>query len=216
MIRVSRVSKVYRSENGTHHQVLSNVSFAVAPGEKLAVIGRNGAGKSTLVRLIAGMELPTSGTVERRMSVSWPVGLNGGLANGMTANDNIRMLCRLYDKPFRETQAMVEDFAQLGKWLSEPVLTFSAGMRARFNFALSLAVDFDCYLVDEIIAVGDQRFQRRCHEELFEKRADRSLILASHIADHIRQYCSRALIVHHGRAKEFDDLDLAIEIYNDL
>src|SRR5579864_2795944 len=166
MIRVSRVSKVYRSENGTHHQVLSNVSFAVAPGEKLAVIGRNGAGKSTLVRLIAGMELPTSGTVERRMSVSWPVGLNGGLANGMTANDNIRMLCRLYDKPFRETQAMVEDFAQLGKWLSEPVLTFSAGMRARFNFALSLAVDFDCYLVDEIIAVGDQRFQRRCHEEL--------------------------------------------------
>jgi capsular polysaccharide transport system ATP-binding protein len=216
MITVSGVSKVYRTEKGTRHQVLSDVSFAVAPGEKIAVIGRNGAGKSTLVRLIAGMELPTCGTIDRRMSVSWPVALNGALANGMTANDNIRMICRLYDKPFRETQAMVEDFAQLGQWLAEPMSTFSTGMRARLNFALSLAVDFDCYLIDEIIAVGDQRFQRRCHEELFEKRADRSLILASHLADQVRQYCSRALIVHHGRAKEFDDMDLAIEIYNDL
>ena len=216
MIRVSGLCKSYRSETGATHQVLSDVSFTVAPGEKLAVIGRNGAGKSTLVRLIAGMELPTSGTIERGMSISWPVGLNGALANGMTANDNIRMLCRLYARPFAETQAMVEDFAQLGKYLSEPVTTYSAGMRARLNFALSLAIDFDCYLVDEIIAVGDQRFQRRCHEELFEKRADRSLILASHIETHIREYCNRAVIVHRGRAKEFDDLDLAIEIYNDL
>jgi ABC-type polysaccharide/polyol phosphate transport system ATPase subunit len=216
MINVSEVSKVYRTETGTYHKVLSNVSFTVAPGEKLAVIGRNGAGKSTLVRLISGMELPTSGTIDRRMSVSWPVGLNGALANGMTANDNIRMICRLYDKPFQETQALVEDFAQLGSWLSEPMSTFSTGMRARFNFALSLAVDFDCYLIDEIISVGDQRFQRRSQEELFEKRADRSLILASHVPDYIRQYCSRALIVHHGRAKEFDDVELAIEIYNDL
>jgi capsular polysaccharide transport system ATP-binding protein len=216
MIRVSGVSKNYPSETGGLHRVLSDVSFTVAPGEKLAIIGRNGAGKSTLVRLVAGMELPTSGTIERNMSVSWPVGLNGALANGMTANDNIRMLCRLYARPFTETQAMVEDFAQLGKYLSEPVTTYSAGMRARLNFALSLAIDFDCYLVDEIIAVGDQRFQRRCHEELFEKRADRSLILASHIADHIRAYCNRAVIVHRGRAKEFDDLELALEIYNDL
>jgi capsular polysaccharide transport system ATP-binding protein len=216
VIRVSGVSKIYKTETGASHQVLTDVSFTVAPGEKLALVGRNGAGKSTLVRLIAGMELPSSGTIERSMSVSWPVALNGALANGMTANDNIRMLCRLYDKPFRETQAMVEDFAQLGKWLSEPMSTYSAGMRARLNFALSLAIDFDCYLIDEIIAVGDQRFQRRCHEEIFEKRADRSLVLASHIIEHIKEYCNRAVIVHRGRAKEFDDLDLAMEIYNDL
>ncbi|HTT78351.1 MAG TPA: ABC transporter ATP-binding protein [Stellaceae bacterium] len=216
MIRLSGVGKTYRTETGTHHEVLSGVTFAVAPGEKVALIGQNGAGKSTLVRLISGMELPTAGTIERTMSVSWPVGINGALANGMTANDNIRMICRLYDKPFRETQAMVEDFAQLEKYLSEPMSTFSAGMRARLNFALSLAVDFDCYLIDEIIAVGDYRFQRRCQEELFEKRADRSLILASHVAEHIRDYCSRAIIVHRGRAKEFDDLELALEIYNDL
>jgi capsular polysaccharide transport system ATP-binding protein len=104
----------------------------------------------------------------------------------------------------------------LGKYLGEPVLTYSTGMRARLNFALSIAVDFDCYLIDEIIAVGDTRFQRRSQEELFDKRADRSLILASHMPDIIKQYCSRALVLHRGRSKMFDDLDLAFDIYDDL
>src|SRR3954469_15570893 len=81
----------------------------------------------------------------------------------------------------------------LGKFLSEPVRTYSAGMRARLNFALSFAVDFDCYLIDEVIAVGDTRFQQRSHEELFEKRADRSLILASHVPTMVKSYCSRAV-----------------------
>jgi capsular polysaccharide transport system ATP-binding protein len=89
-------------------------------------------------------------------------------------------------------------------------------MRARFAFALSLAIDFDCYLIDEIIAAGDQRFQRRSHEELFEKRADRSMILASHIGDIVKAYCSRALVLHRGRGKVFDDLDLALDIYHSL
>jgi capsular polysaccharide transport system ATP-binding protein len=89
-------------------------------------------------------------------------------------------------------------------------------MRARLNFAVSLAIDFDCYLVDEIITVGDQRFQRRSHEELFERRADRCLVLASHSPDVIRQYCSRALVLHRGRGKMFEDLDLALAIYSDL
>jgi capsular polysaccharide transport system ATP-binding protein len=79
-----------------------------------------------------------------------------------------------------------------------------------------LAIDFDCYLVDEIIAVGDQRFQQRSYEELFEKRADRSLILASHSPDIVRAYCSRAVVLHRGRGKVFDDLQLALDIYNDL
>jgi capsular polysaccharide transport system ATP-binding protein len=107
----------------------------------------------------------------------------------------------------------VEDFAQLGRFLSEPVRTYSTGMRARLNFALSFAVDFDCYLIDEVIAAGDPRFQRRSQEELFEKRTDRSLILASHIPEIVKQYCTRALVLHHGRGKIFDDLELAAEIY---
>ena len=217
MITVTDACKDYHSETRhTYHRVLSNVSFAIGPGEKIAVLGRNGAGKSTLIRLIAGIELPTTGSIERTMSVSWPVGLEGGIGGTMTGNDNIRLICRLYDKPFEAMRDYVEDFAELGKYLAEPVITYSSGMRARLNFALSLAIDFDCYLIDEVIAVGDQRFQRRSHEELFEKRADRSLLLASHIPEMIKTFCSRALVLHRGRAKMFDDLDLAVAIYNDL
>ena len=180
------------------------------------MLGRNGAGKSTLVRLLSGVELPTEGSIEREMSVSWPVGLTGGVGPSMTGNDNIRFIARIYNKPFQDVRDYVEDFAQLGKFLSEPVRTYSAGMRARLNFALSFAVDFDCYLIDEVIAVGDQRFQKRSYEELFEKRADRTLILSSHVPDVVRSYCSGALVLHRGRAKMFDDLDLAIAIYNEL
>jgi capsular polysaccharide transport system ATP-binding protein len=217
MIRAEAVFKDYHSETrGRYNRVLSDISFAVAPGEKIAVLGRNGAGKSTLIRLVAGIELPTIGTIEREMSVSWPVGLNGGVGGSMTGNDNIRFISRIYNKPFPVIYEYVEDFAHLGKFLSEPVRTYSAGMRARLNFALSLAIDFDCYLIDEIIAVGDQRFQRRSREELFERRADRSLVLASHSPEIVRQYCSRALVLHRGRGKMFDDIELALDIYNDL
>ena len=215
MIRVSNLCKEYRGE-GKVHRVLSNISFDVERGEKLAVLGRNGAGKSTLMRLIGGVEVPTSGRIEREMSLSWPLGLQGGFQPSLTGNDNMRFIARVYDKPFDYIRAFVDDFAELGKYLSEPLKTYSTGMRARFAFALSLAIDFDCYLVDEIIAAGDQRFQRRSHEELFEKRADRSMILASHIGDIVRTYCSRALVLHRGRGKVFDDLDLALDIYNDL
>ena len=217
MITAEDVCKDYHSEIGKGwHRVLSGVSFSVSPGEKVAVLGRNGAGKSTLIRLISGIEVPTLGTIDRQMSVSWPVGLTGGIGGSMTGNDNIRMICRIYNKPFNLIRDYVEDFAQLGKFLSEPVRTYSAGMRARLNFAMSLAIDFDCYLIDEIITVGDQRFQQRSYEELFVRRADRTLILASHSPEVVRAYCSRALVLHRGRAKAFEDIELALAIYNDL
>jgi capsular polysaccharide transport system ATP-binding protein len=216
MIRAIDVCKDYRTEGRRVHRVLSNVSFTVARGEKMAVLGRNGAGKSTLMRLLGRVELPTSGSIDQTMSLSWPLGLQGGFQGSLTGNDNLRFIARIYNKPFDYIRAYVDDFAELGKYLSEPVKTYSMGMRARFAFALSLAVDFDCYLIDEIIAAGDQRFQRRSHEELFEKRGDRSMILASHVGEIVRAYCSRALVLHRGRGKVFADLDLALDIYNSL
>ena len=89
------------------------------------MLGRNGAGKSTLIRLIGGVELPTHGHIERDMSVSWPVGLNGGVGGSMTGNDNIRFIGRIYDRPFRSLREFVDDFAELGKYLAEPVRTYS-------------------------------------------------------------------------------------------
>jgi capsular polysaccharide transport system ATP-binding protein len=215
MIRVTSLTKDYRVE-GRVHRALSGVSFTVAKGEKLAVIGRNGAGKSTLIRLIGGVELPTSGTIKQTMSTSWPLGLTGGFQGSLTGNDNIRFVARIYNRPFDQVRDYVESFAELGKFLSEPLKTYSIGMRARFAFALSLAIDFDCYLIDEIIAAGDQRFQRRSHEELFEKRADRSMILASHIVDIVQSYCTRALLLHQGHGRMFSDVDTALQVYSEL
>ena len=217
MISLRSVCKDYPSESTQRvNRVLTDVSFNVKPGEKIAVLGQNGAGKSTLIRLISGVEMPTAGTIDRSMSVSWPVGLAGGFIPGLTGNDNIRFVARVYGRPIAFIHDFVEDFARLGRFLFEPVGTYSTGMRARLNFALSLAIDFDCYLVDEVISVGDQRFVRRSHEELFEKHANRSLVLVSHAPDVVRSYCSRAIVIHQGRAKIFDDLDLALDIYNDL
>src|SRR5213082_1055081 len=147
MIKISGVCKDYFSEiDHRRIRVLTEITFGLARGEKIALLGRNGAGKSTLIRLIAGIELPTIGTIERTMTVSWPVGLNGGVGGSMTGNDNIRFICRLYNKPVEAMREFVDDFAELGKYLAEPVKTYSTGMRARLNFALSIAVDFDCYL----------------------------------------------------------------------
>ncbi len=216
MIKVARVCKDYPSEIGGHRRVLNDVTFDLMRGEKIAVLGRNGAGKSTLIRLLGGIELPSVGTIERSMSISWPVAMAGGIHGVLTGNDNIRFIARVYGKPFRELRDHVDDIAQLGKFLSEPVKTYSTGMAGRLNFALSLAVDFDCYLIDEVIAAGDQSFQLRCHEELFDKRADRALILASHVPEIVKSYCSRALVLHRGRAKMFDDLGLALDIYSAL
>jgi capsular polysaccharide transport system ATP-binding protein len=215
MIRAINLTKDYQTE-GRVHRALSSVTFTVARGEKLAVLGQNGAGKSTLIRLLGRVELPTGGTIEQSMSTSWPLGLTGGFQGSLTGNDNIRFIARIYNKPVDRVTEYVENFAELGKFLSEPLKTYSLGMRARFAFALSLAIEFDCYLIDEIIAAGDQRFQRRSHEELFEKRADRSMILASHIGDIVKAYCSRALVLHHGRGNLFDDVDLALQVYNGL
>jgi capsular polysaccharide transport system ATP-binding protein len=217
MIELTAVCKDYHSEiDHRRIRVLNDVTFTVGRGEKVALLGRNGAGKSTTIRMISGIELPSSGTINRSMSISWPVGLLGGIGSSLTGNDNIRFIARLYGKDFNEVRDYVEDFAQLGSFLSEPVRTYSAGMRSRLNFGLSLAIDFDCFLIDEVVAVGDARFQRRSHEELFEKRADRALILASHIPEIIMAHCSRAVVLHRGRAKVFDDIELAIAIYNDL
>jgi capsular polysaccharide transport system ATP-binding protein len=215
MIRVSGLVKDYETATGTH-RALDNVNFTLGRGEKMGVLGLNGAGKSTLIRLLSGIEPPTKGRIERHMSLSWPLGLHGGFHPNLTGNDNARFISRIYGRSFKDIRERVDDFAELGKFMSEPLRTYSSGMRARLAFGLSLAIEFDCYLIDEVIGVGDQRFQRKSYEELFEKRRDRALVLASHHAPFTKEYCRKALILHNGRAKIFDDVDLAIDIYYSL
>lgn len=110
----------------------------------------------------------------------------------------------------------VEDFTELGRQLRMPVKTYSSGMRARLAFALSLAIEFDCYLIDEVIMVGDKNFQDKCHHELFDKRKDRAILLASHSPDSIREFCNRAVVLDDGHMTEFDDVERGLEIYQEL
>src|SRR5580658_9864053 len=112
MLKVTKICKDYPSELGGHRRVLNNVSFELAPGEKIAVLGRNGSGKSTLIRLLGGVEQPTSGTIERTMSISWPVAMGGGIHGALTGNDNIRFVARVYGKPFQQLRDFVDEVAQ--------------------------------------------------------------------------------------------------------
>lgn len=209
------IVKEYHTQIGLR-RVIDGVSFSVGPGEKFAVLGRNGAGKSTLVKIIGGVEPPTSGEVCRGMNMSWPIAFGGGFEVGMSGLDNIRFISRIYNVPYDETVAFVDDFAELGRQLFLPVRTYSSGMRARLAFALTLAIDFECFLIDEVIAVGDHRFHERCHEALFVKRKQCAMIMVSHDTGIIREYCNRALVMKDGRGRIFDDVDFAIEIYNSL
>lgn len=209
-LRVSGLSKAYRHAGRT---LFRDLSFDVERSGRMAILGRNGQGKSTLIKMLGGALPVTSGVIDWRMTSSWPIGFSGGFQGSLTGLDNIRFLARLYDKDFTETLARVDDFAELGAALKEPAKHYSSGMRARLAFGLSLAIEFDCYLIDELVAVGDARFQKKCNEELFSKRADRAFMIASHNTKLITDICDRALLIESGQARVFNDVREAVDIY---
>lgn len=212
MIFCEDITKSYPMGHGRKH-VLNGLNLQISRGEHIGLLGRNGAGKTTLIKLIGGVEMPTSGKVRRHMSVSWPLGFGGGFQGSLTGYDNARFIARIYGHEYREIRDFVEDFTELGVQLKMPVKTYSSGMRARLAFALSLAIEFDCYLIDEIIMVGDANFHHKCHYELFEKRGDRALVLASHSPDLIREFCDRAVVLHQGQGTIYTDVNEALELY---
>lgn len=213
MIIVDNVSKKYTTRKG-YKTVLNNISFTLQKGEKLGILGRNGAGKSTLIRLISEIEKPTSGTIKRSMTISWPLAFSGAFQGSLTGMDNLRFICRIYQTDIKKAKKYVEDFAELGEYLYEPIKRYSSGMKARLAFALSLSIEFDCYLIDEIIAVGDSRFTQKCKNELFENKKDRSLILVSHNMIAIKSYCDKAMVLDAGYLYQFETIDDAYKYHN--
>ena len=209
MIKLTNVCKDYETAAGPR-RILDNINLTIHPGERVGILGSNGAGKSTLIRLISGAEPPTVGTIERHMTVSWPLAFTGGFHSIMTGADNLRFICRIYGVDFEPRLQFVQDFSELGSYLYEPVGNYSSGMRARLAFAVSMTIDFDCYLMDEVMAVGDQRFRERCRVELFEKRADKSMLIVSHSHRYLRGNCHRFLLFREGSIEEYDDFD---EVY---
>lgn len=213
MIIVENINKRYLTRNGWKN-VLENINFSIQKGEKVGILGRNGSGKSTLIRLLSGVESPTSGEITRTMSISWPLAFSGAFQGSLTGMDNLRFICRIYGINIQKAKQFTEEFSELGDYLYEPVKNYSSGMKARLAFAISLSVEFDCYLIDEVIAVGDSRFTAKCKYELFEKRKDRSLVLVSHSPNVIKEYCDKAMVLENGVLHNFNSVDEAYNFYN--
>jgi capsular polysaccharide transport system ATP-binding protein len=212
MIKFDNVLKFY-SIHRHRKIVLDHVSINFEPGVSYGIMGINGAGKSTLMRLIAGTELPNSGRIWRSVRLSWPLGFSGGLHGNLTGRENVQFLARLYGESPQNVIEFVDDFAEIGPYMDAPVKTYSSGMIARVAFGLSMAIRFECYLIDEVMSVGDARFQARCQVEFKKRKENSDIIMISHDTAAIREYCERGLVLANGQLHYFHEVDDAIELY---
>lgn len=215
MIRLEGISKTYRLRNGIWRQVLRDVSFEL-PTRNFAVLGRNGAGKSTLLRMIAGIEEPDTGRILRDGTVSWPIGFRGSFHRELSGAENVRFVARIFACDTEAIVAYVQDFADIGEAFEAPIKTYSTGMVARLAFGLSMAIDFDVYLIDELMAVGDKAFQDKCRA-VFQGKVSRSqLIMVSHAPATLREFCDVGVLLNGGELVYFDDIDAAIDAHERL
>ena len=194
---------------------VDDISLTVAPGESVALIGRNGAGKSTLLRLLAGLSLPSAGSVTIRGRVGRLLDLGAGLVEEWTGDENARSALKLQGESGARLRA-VERFADLGDFFSRPVRTYSTGMRLRLAYALAMGLEPDVLIADEVVAVGDESFMRRCALEL-QRFLDRggSLILATHNLYLADKVCQRALWLDGGRIRELGPAKDVTTAYRD-
>ncbi|MBV8121280.1 MAG: ABC transporter ATP-binding protein [Alphaproteobacteria bacterium] len=209
MIRLDHVYKAYRTRYG-RKVVLDNANATFEVGHNYGILGLNGAGKSTLIRLLAGSELPDRGAVRRYGRVSFPLGFGGTFHGALSGRENAAFIARIYGAPLRATVAYIEDFSELGEYLTMPVNTYSDGMRARLAFAACLAIDFDVYLIDEVTEIGDQRFRRKCAEAFRARMKYSDIVIVSHNPQTVRQYCDRGAILANGTLSIYDDLNAAL------
>ncbi len=212
MVDLVDISKTYTLK-GVRKVIFDRLSFRFQQGRNIAIMGPNGVGKSTLLRLIAGTEQPDSGRVLRHVRVSWPLGFAGGFNGSMTGLENIRFVSRIYGLDTEAVVAYVEEFSELGESMRLPIKTYSSGMKARLAFGLSMAIDFDCYLIDEITAVGDATFKRKSKQALEGKLDHARVIMASHSLDTIKTYCDCGLLLTHTGLQYHDTVEELIAAY---
>lgn len=212
MIELQNVTKAYPLSRG-YHVVLDDISAVFPEGVSVGILGRNGAGKSTMLRILGGAEQPDSGKVLRSGRVSWPIGFAGGFNGSLTGEENCRFAARIYGADIDEVIEYSQDFAEIGDYFRMPVRTYSSGMRARLAFGLSMAIDFDTYLVDEVTAVGDSSFQAKCRQAFAERRERSSVIIVSHQLSTIRAYADHVALINHGRLRFFDNIEKAAKAY---
>ncbi|TEA78021.1 ABC transporter ATP-binding protein [Allopusillimonas ginsengisoli] len=219
MIVLRNVVKSYLCPRGGRRFVFRGLSFTVPENRNIALIGKNGAGKSTLMRLLCGLDVPDSGQVLTDKRISWPVGLGSGLQGSLTGRENIKFVCRVQGKrtdEIRNLVSYVQAFADIGDYFDLPVKTYSSGMRSRIAFGLSLAFEFDYYLVDEALSVGDASFRSKA-DHAFRQRMDKArLILVTHSMGQVRNMCDTVLLLEHGQIAQYDDIEAGIRAYQTM
>ncbi len=215
MIELQNISKSYRSRYGTVN-VLNDVSITFPKGRSVGVLGLNGCGKSTLISIIGGIDFADSGKVIRAGKVSWPMGYNGGFQGSLTGRENARFVARIYGAESSYIEDFTQDFAELGFHFDMPLRSYSSGMRGRFAMAVSLACDFDHYLVDEAMETGDARTRDKFRRAFDDRREKSSIILVSHNESNIRRNCDQAAILHNGTIDCYDNLNDAFKNYRFL
>jgi capsular polysaccharide transport system ATP-binding protein len=215
MIELRNITKSYVTPKGRHY-VFRDLSFVFPDDANIALMGRNGAGKSTLMRLLGGIDMPDRGEIVSDVSISFPVSLSSGFQGSLTPRDNARFVCRVHGfsgDALREKMRYVEEFAEIGKYFDLPMKTLSSGMRSRVSFGLSMCFDFDYYLIDEVMAVGDPAFKAKSKAVFKERLKNANMILVSHSMSDIREYCDIVVLVDNGQATVFKDVEAGLAAY---
>jgi capsular polysaccharide transport system ATP-binding protein len=215
VISVDDVTMSYMTLNGRKF-VFRGLSFDIPEAVNVGLIGRNGAGKSTLMRLLSAVELPDSGTITTNGRLSWPVGLRGGMQKNLTGRDNVKFVCRIQGvrrTGMREKIRYVQDFAEIGEYFDQPLSTYSSGMQARLAFGTSMAFDFDYYLIDEVMAVGDATFKRKSRKVFNERLQHARVILVSHNMKLIHNMCDVVVHLDNGEATVYENVRKGIAAY---
>ncbi|MDX1784525.1 MAG: ABC transporter ATP-binding protein [Roseovarius sp.] len=212
MIRLENVSKDFPLRGG-RKRVIQHANAVFPPGRSVALLGRNGAGKSTLLDIIAGTTRPTRGRVITRGRISYPVGFAGSFHGDLTGAQNTRFVARIYGVDTAALVDFVADFAQLGPHFHMPLRTYSAGMKARLSFGVSMGIPFDTYLVDEVTSVGDGAFRRKSIALFDARREKAGAVVVSHSLPMIRRICDMGAVLESGVLRVFDDLDEALDVH---
>ncbi|MFU1912120.1 ABC transporter ATP-binding protein [Bordetella hinzii] len=216
MIELRNVTKSYLHHKAGRKYVFKNLSCQIPPDRNVALIGRNGAGKSTMMRLLCGLDVPDSGKIVTDRRISWPVGLSGGFQGSLTARENVKFVCRvqgLESGAIREAVHFVREFSEIGEYFDLPVKTYSSGMRGRVAFGLSLVFDFDYYLIDEAMSVGDAHFKAKAASALKERVERSKIILVTHGMSQVRQLCDYVLLLKDGRMIPYENVEEGIAAY---
>ncbi|MCM2675737.1 ABC transporter ATP-binding protein [Alkalicoccobacillus plakortidis] len=198
-------------------QALEDVSFTVKKGEGYAIIGKNGAGKSTLFKVISGVIVPDSGQIKLNGTLMPLIELSAGLSGDLSGMENIRLNCAIYGLKKRQIEELlpvIVEFAELDEFIHTPVKFYSSGMKARLGFSIAVHIETDIVLIDEVLAVGDRDFKKKCNKKMLEmKEAGKTIVIVSHSMGPLKKLCDRAIVLNRGKVEAEGDIHEMIDLY---